>query len=342
MSAVGVDISDRSVKYLELGRHSGRRIIRRFGERPIPAGVVEKGNIVATEALTGILRDLKKEARADFIRASLPEEHAYVFQIEVPEGTADAELRTLLEFKLEEHVPIPVREAVFDYQVFESHGAPPHREVAVSVYARSIIDGYLAAFSAAGLVPLSLEVEAEALARAVLSAGDAGTHLLVDFGHLRTGIAIVSRGALLFTTTISIGGEPISAAVAKHLSLSGAAALRFKNEEGLRHRGNAEFTMALTGAVSALRDEVNKHLIYWRTRQDSAGDPMPEVQDLVLCGGSSNLAGLSEYLSGSLQLPAVVANVWRNVLSFDEEIPPIDRAHSLGFATAVGLALRER
>jgi hypothetical protein len=38
-------------------------------------------------------------------------------------------------------------------------------------------------------------------------------------------------------------------------------------------------------------------------------------------------------------MPVELANVWVNVLSFDNEIPPIEYLDSLNYATVVGLAL---
>jgi Tfp pilus assembly PilM family ATPase len=57
-------------------------------------------------------------------------------------------------------------------------------------------------------------------------------------------------------------------------------------------------------------------------------------------GGSANLKGLADYIAGRAQAPCERGNVWRNVASFDEYIPPIDKRRSLQYATAIGLALR--
>ena len=72
------------------------------------------------------------------------------------------------------------------------------------------------------------------------------------------------------------------------------------------------------------------------------GAEQRRVELIMLCGGSSNLNGLPEYLTESLDVPTLRGNVWENVLSLEETIPPIDRKHSYGYAAAVGLALRNK
>ena len=67
---------------------------------------------------------------------------------------------------------------------------------------------------------------------------------------------------------------------------------------------------------------------------------MTPIARVFLVGGTSNLRGLADYIAARVQAPTVRPDIWQNVCSFDEYIPPIDRPTSLQFATAVGLALR--
>jgi type IV pilus assembly protein PilM len=340
MPSVGVDISDKSVKFTGITVQGDKRTLSHFGERPIPDGVMAKGMIQDLPALADIMTALRTEEGIDVIRASLPEEHAYIFRTPVPGDTPHDQIRTILEFKLEEHVPIPLPDAVFDYEVTgEDSGM---RQATVSVFSKGIVGAYLDVFKKAGMQTLSLEVEASAMARAVIPEGDLGTYMIVDFGQLRTGICIVSRESVLFTTTVAIGGLPLTQAIQKYLNPPLEEIDRIKNERGiLRQDDNRDLYMALLGSVAVLRDEINKHLLYWHTHPSDAGSTAPApIEKVILCGGGANLAGLPEYLSATLRVPIEIGNVWRNTFSFNDVIPNIDRAHSLGFATAIGLALR--
>ncbi len=113
-----------------------------------------------------------------------------------------------------------------------------------------------------------------------------------------------------------------------------------KREFGLQRNSKHEelFAILLTN-IAILRDEVNKHLIYWHTHPDESGKPRPEITKVLLVGGDSNLPGLPEYLSASLRIEVVVGNIWENVILPSRGIPELPRAMSLSYGTAVGLAL---
>ncbi len=74
MPAVGLDISDHSVKFLELVHsHDGYRV-GRFATKEIPEGIIVGGTITKRDALVTLLSDFRKEHGLTFVRASLPEE----------------------------------------------------------------------------------------------------------------------------------------------------------------------------------------------------------------------------------------------------------------------------
>lgn len=166
--------------------------------------------------------------------------------------------------------------------------------------------------------------------------------MIIDFGKKRTGLSIVSNGLLSFTSTLDVVGDTLTTSIAEHFSVSTEEAERIKNESDfIKNKDNSELFTTLIGTISQIKDEIEKHHRYWNTRTDKYGNPMPQIEEIILCGGSSNVVGLREYLSGSLKIKTERANVWRNAFSFNDVIPEIDFPHSLGYATAIGLALRE-
>ena len=71
-----------------------------------------------------------------------------------------------------------------------------HLHVIVAVYAKEAINSYFEACKAAGIVPISFEIEAQAIARAGIPKDDKGTFMVIDFGKTRMGIGIVHQGML--------------------------------------------------------------------------------------------------------------------------------------------------
>jgi type IV pilus assembly protein PilM len=213
--------------------------------------------------------------------------------------------------------------------------------VAVTAYAKETIQTYYEACRIAKLQPVAFEVEAQAMARAVIPTEARGAIMLVDFGKTRTGIGIVFNNTLLYTSTIDIGGDQLSTALRKQLGADTAEKelTRLKNTKGLvRGVDSSEVHDAVMTTISVIKDEIVTRMQYWHLRNGS--DESRRLQQIILCGGSANLKGLPEYLTEALGVHVARANVWENSFSFDEVIPPVDKRHSLGYATAVGLALQ--
>ena len=342
--AAGIDISDGSIKWLVLEPYKSRYRIAAYGEMPIDAGVVSSGTIQDVAALSHALAEVKKQLGGVFCaHAALPEEAAYVFEMHVPEGTDHSQTMSMIEFGFEGRVPIAPGAAVFDYDVVQKREGDAGEDISVAVFSRELAESYAAAFDGAGIRLLSLEIEARSIARTVSSgAPDEPVTLLVDFGRARTGFAVLKLGIPIFTSTVEVGGDIITKAVAEQLSLPPEGVQKFKNEQGLSPDAEAkpEGMEAIVGTASALADEVARHYHYWDTRRNEKGERMTPVGRVVLVGGSANLKGLSDYLAGRVQAPTEVADVWRHVCNFDEYIPPIGAHESLQYATAAGLALR--
>ena len=337
MPAVGIDISDHGIKYAELFAKEKGYTLGKFGSIPIPAGIVEGGKILNPLELAEILNTLRLEKNLTFVRSAVPEEQVYFFRARYPSGTLEV-LRETIELSLEEHVPVPAMDAIFDFEVVGASGTDV--DVAVTVATQATIESYSDVFKAAGLTLLSLELEASATARSVIGVDDDGVHLIVDFGEVRTGVAIVYKRQVYITSTVAVGGQMLTETVARHLGISLAEAESLKREFGLQRNSQHEelFAVLLTN-IAILRDEINKHLIYWHTHPDEEGKPRPEITKILMVGGDSNLIGLPEYLSATLKIDTMVGDIWTNVSLPSHGIPDIPKNDSLSYGTSIGLAL---
>ena len=342
LPSVGVDISDTSLKYIKFAPadRQGNRALALWGDIDIPSNVLNRGHVEDQEQLSAVLAEFKRATGASFVRVSLPEERAYLFETSIKRGVPLQEVRSLLEFRFEENVPIPLREAIFDYEVLPTTDEARELRVSVAAYARETITRYFEACVAAGLTPVTFEVEAQAMGRAVVPDTEAPeTVMLIDFGKTRTGVGIVRAGTLMYTSTIDIGGARLSQVLRKALGdLPEAELTKIKNTEGLvRGENNTRSYEALVASISVIKDEIAARMQYWHTRKGNQGEG--RISSVILCGGSSNLKGLPEYLSDALGVPTTRANVWRHAFAAEEVVPPIDRRYSYGYATAIGLAL---
>lgn len=344
LPSVGVDISDTSLKYICFEptlRHSKSRVLNCWGDITIPANSLDRGNVINPKQLTDTLKEFKQITKADYIRVSLPEERAYIFETELKRNVPVKEIQSLLEFRLEENVPIAARDTIFDYDFLPTDNKSSTARVVVAAYQRDTIMAYYEACLAAKLTPISFEVEAQAMGRAVIPSDTKDTIMLIDFGKTRTGVGIIKSNILLYTSTIDIGGGQLSETMRRALgdNLAEAELTKLKNTQGLiRGVDDSRVYDCLISTISVIKDEIATRMQYWHTKEGNRTNER-RIKKIILCGGSSNLKGLPEYLAEALGVECIRGNVWENAFRTDFIVPPIEKNYSYGYATAIGLAL---
>jgi len=329
--AVGLAISDQAVRFVLLKHFDDgglKPII--YGERLLPAGALLGGDIARAKEIIEILKELKKGWPTPYVAVSVPEEKAFLFKTEVP-MMAEKYIRGNLDLHLEEFVPIASHEAVFDFELIgPSKIKTDSLDIGVAVLSQKIVSHFVGVLEVAGIKPLSLEVEPQAVARSLIRQGDQRTVLIINFGGVSTGLAIVGHNVVQYSSTLNIGGNTFSSALRKSITTTDKEA-----------DGNIEKFSSLLGTLSVLRDEINRLLVYWREHRVLAdGGTGNKIELIILCGRDSSINGFREYISASVNLPVTVGNVWANTFSFDDYVPSIQFSDSLGYAAAIGLALR--
>ncbi|MEX2052078.1 MAG: pilus assembly protein PilM [Candidatus Paceibacterota bacterium] len=337
MPSFGLDLSDESLKFLELLDTKEGLKVGRHGERKIPPGIIESGKIIDSKRLEEVLTSLRKEEGIHSVRVSLPEEQVYLFSIRL-EKAGLVSIREGIELALEEHIPIPAEDAIFDYEVTNEDEKTIYLEVAA--IPKNVIEEYLSVFAHSAIFVNAFEIEAQAISRAVIKKGDMGTYMIVDFGEKRTGIFIISRGVVMFASTLDVGGVMLTNMIKKSFNVSYEEAEQMKKTYGLkRNAENKEIFAVLLNSVSILRDEIVKHFLYWHTHKDEEGKNNPPIKSIILCGGDSNLIGLPDYFSVSMQNTVEMADVWVNIDNTARSVPGINFKQALSFAASIGLAL---
>ena len=343
MPVLCLDLSDKSLKYMELKRKNGMISVKRFGLYGLESGMIEGGEIKQKDKLISFLKQIKEELKTEIILASLPEEKVFLSRIKFPLMGRE-KIREALSLQLEEYVPLPGAEAIFDYDIindFIDNKERTHLHLNLAAFPRSFVESYRDIFVEAGFIPVGFEMEAQAFARAVVPKEETGSVMVIDFGRSRTTYAIVSGGKVQFATTIALAGEEIEKALILHLKIDRSQVETAKREIGLiKRKGNEKLFEALSPMVSVIKDEAAKQAAYWASHNED-DKKKEEIAKIFLCGGESTLAGLPEFLSYELKIKVELGNPWVNIVSFEDYIPEIERWDSLAYSTVVGLALRQ-
>lgn len=337
-SGAGINISDHSVKLMDLKPQGDQLIPKQFASMSIPEGAVSSGSIEDRSAVARVLKKLRNRFGVSHVRLSIPEENGYIFNIKMP-PLKESELREALSLRLPEQVPLPPDKVVFDFDIThqKENGA---RFVTVSVLPQEIVVEYMHICNEAGLRPLSFEIEAQTISRAVISPNNSASVMVVDIGKSRTGLFIVDSQTVKYTSTLQMGGDRLTEAVKKSMDISLEEAEELKQEEGfVKNAHTRERYTALTNAVSVFVDEINRRFGFWHTHSDEIGHKGNDIDKIILVGGNASVPGLADHIAESLDVPVEIGDVWTNAFDINEFVPELDFRHSLTYTSAIGLAL---
>lgn len=343
MPSAGIDISTSGIKIAVIKEKFGGLELVDYGEELLPTGAVSGGEITDPVAVVTALKALAKKHRIRFANISLSESRSYLFEATIegaPKDASSKTLRTLTEPHLEEYVPLPPTEVAFDVALVGQTDAGS--QVIGVGYARRVIEEALATLDQTGFIVRAIESETFSMARSLTSKDGGETVLIIDIGKTTTKLMVVTEQIPRFATTLDIGGHALTEAVMKHFGISEEEAKRVKAERGIASGDvNDEYVASMLSTVSAIREEILRRLEYWQGRavEGSGHEPVTRV---ILAGGNAAVRGLPEYLETALKLPVALGDVFTNLAPREKWLPPIEYMESLAYATAIGLALRDR
>ena len=342
MRAFGLDLSDQSLKLIEL-KKSGKNIrLANFCELTLPEGTIIKGRVVKEDLLVAAIRKsisatAKGRVKTRMVVACVPESESFIRIIKLPVVPED-ELDQAVKWESGQHIPLSSDQVYLDWQ--KVGGRDQQLEVLVAASPRKLVDSYVNALRKAGLVPIACEVESAATTRSLIRENDQACYLIVDIGICKTSLIIYDRQSLQFTSSVEPAGEDFTASLTQDLKISITEAEEMKKVYGLTaKKGEIEekIYQSLKSQVQALAQEIETTLKFYK-------DHFPGGQDadkIILCGGGSRLRGLVPELKIILKKEVVLGDPWVNILnSQNKYLPEISRKDALGYATAIGLAIR--
>ena len=347
----GLDISDLSLKMIQLGGKKNFLRLASFGETEIKEGIVQEGEIKDQDALSKIIKESLRNVRGEristkYVVASLPEDKAFLKVIQLPR-MGEEDLKSAILFEAENYIPFPIEEVYLDFQIVKpivDH--LDHFDVLIAALPKKIIDPYVFSIKKAGLFPVALEIESQAVARAIIKKEvSLKPVLIVDLGAVRTNLIVHSGYSLRVTFLNPISAKGFTEMISKTLGVSFAQAEKLKLKYGIdstQQEGKKVFE-ALIPPLTDLMEQIKKYLNYYQTHtfhehlSESQG-----VEQILLSGGGANLKGLKQFLSKELKMRVETGNPWVNILSdVPREIPSLSFEKSLEYTTAIGLALRQ-
>ncbi|MBU3901410.1 type IV pilus assembly protein PilM [Patescibacteria group bacterium] len=345
----GIDLSDLSIKIVDLRNQNGNFKLASFGRQEIPATLIEGGEIKKEEELITVIkkavREIKGETlKTDYCVASLPETESFVRLVHLPLMNTN-EAAEAIKWEIEANIPLTLPEIYYDWQIIESPQAHrDHLDVLIGVLPKKTVDPYLTVLKKAGLKPFIFEIESLAIARALVPSGACPNPILIiDLGAKKTGLVIFSGQTVYFTASLPISNSSLVATLSEKLNIDQIKAKQIKMEQGLDWQNTSSpVTQALLPVLNEMTAKIKDYIDYYQEHPPVAPSAQSNIIDkIILCGGGANFKGLPEFLAAKLNLTITIGNPWVNVFKTPPEtIAGLALSEAPGFATAIGLALR--
>ncbi|MCC6448312.1 MAG: pilus assembly protein PilM [Chitinophagaceae bacterium] len=338
MKHVGLEISNRSVRFIEFKSDRCGHIPFRYDEVKLPAGVIVNGEILEKEEFRKILSAFNKKNKLSFARVSIPEDKAYIFITDIP-FVEDSMVADSVAFRIEENVPMSAYETLFDYEIIKKDPLAKKISVVVSVIPKKIIHDYLDVLLSCGIKPLSFKIESWATAKSIVKKTDKKTQVIVNVKESKTVLSIVSNNIPLFSAVVYLGEESIRKSLKKVFpNVDENSPVDVNGELIPSNTANNDAFNTLLNDFTIIKDEINKLFIYWYTHKSNEEEKL-KINEIILIGKATLISGFSEYIANNLKTKVRFANVWVNCFSLDKVVPNIEFEDSLKYATAVGLAI---
>lgn len=171
---VGLDVETGSVAAVEVAVN-GHTAVTRFGIAGLPSGVFRDGEVADEGALAQTLKELfSRNKLSKNVRLGLASQRVAVRTLQLPAIDDHKELETAIEFQAQDQVPMPLDQAVIDWQVVgHSTGESGERMIDVIVVAarRDAVSGVVSVMREAGLRPVGIDLAAFGMIRALSSNG---------------------------------------------------------------------------------------------------------------------------------------------------------------------------
>jgi type IV pilus assembly protein PilM len=335
-TVVGLELDPSHIAAAEIGAN-GSITVKRGAVATLPPGLLRDGEASDPPALASALSQLFDEHELPRrVRLGIANQRIVVRSLDLP-VTDPAELDALVLRAAPDHIPMPMDEAVLDYQSLGEVDTPdgPRTRVLVVAVRREMVERLHAACDAAGLEVEGIDLSAFGLVRALPRPTTAEATLYVSVAGL-INVAVANNSGCLFTRAAAGGLEEIASGLADRRGLTLEHAQQWMRHVGLQSpleavEGDAELVAAARSAledgIHQLADTVRNSLNFYRMQ-----DRAEVVEHGVVTGPVLAIPGFVARLSEQLEMPLEPAL-----------IPAADGVEEAGRLTvAAGLGVADR
>jgi len=337
---VGLDIGSTTIKVVEIENsgNSHHLITAGLSATP-PRGLLSEATfdqVAMAEAIKKTFADARIASKS--VNIALPESMVYTRVVEMP-VLSEKELASAIRWEAEQYIPLPLSDAVLDYQIMDKPTKTPGSKMEVFLVAapNSLVGKFQKIAQLAGIDLVSIETEALALVRSIMENNNpnAPVTLLVNMSAETTSLCIAKGTSVILTYVIPSGSKAFTRALSADLGIDQMQAEEYKKTYGLKKevlsgKVGSTFKPILDNILSELKRTVS---FYQSKNQD-----MDPIRRVILVGGTAKMPGLAVYIAEELGIETQIGDPWQKVSGAERlQSLPYD---PILFAQAVGLALK--
>jgi type IV pilus assembly protein PilM len=333
--------------------NNGSAELLQVAREPLAPGIVVGGELRDPDALAEALKEFfaKNGLPKRGVRLGLANNRIGVRTFEISGITDPKQLGNAVRFRAQEALPIPIDEAVLDYQVLgegvDEEGNPTQRILLVVAY-RELIDRYVDACKKAGIILSGIDLEAFALLRALQAPQDgvgsdpSAALVAVAIGHERSTFAVSDGRVCEFTRVLDWGGSALNVAIARAIDAAPSEVEGFKRAlaltdemvpDGLNADQAKKAREAIRRAIQNFARELVSSLQYYQNQPGSLG-----IGEIVLTGGTAHLPGISGELERMIGVRVRVGDPLAR-MKVSKKVGEPEQIGSL--AVAIGLGIED-
>ncbi len=333
--------------------NNGSADLLQVAHEALETGIVVGGEPRQPEELANALRAFFKKYKLPKtgVRLGIASNRIGVRTLEIAGIDDPKQLGNAIRFRAQEALPIPLEEAVLDYQVLservDASGQTVRRVLLVVAY-RDLIDRYVAACRKAGIKLAGIDLEAFGLLRALtvprgVDDVPAAATVVVNVGHDRSTFGVSDGLYCEFTRVLDWGGSKLSVAIARALDLApsevgaikhGLSLLEPVTPAGLTQEQGEKARDAVQRELHSFARELVSALQFYQNQPGSLG-----IGEVVLTGGTAELPGIDAELGRLIGVPVRVGDPLINV-RVGKKVDMPEGTGSLATAIGLGIDLR--
>jgi type IV pilus assembly protein PilM len=347
---VGLKIGGSQIAAARVVNNGSPELVQ-IAREPLEQSLVVAGELREPEPLAEALKAFfrKHKLPRQGVRLGIANNRIGVRIFEIAGIKDPRQLENAVRFRAQEVLPIPIDEAVLDYQILDERvdeeGNPVMRIMLVVAY-RKLIDRYVSACRKAGLKLVGIDLEAFALLRALAEprtdeeGAATAAVVVVSIGHDRTTFAVSDGRVCEFTRVLDWGGSSLDVAIARELSVAPSEAEPVKRKlslavddapDGMSPEEAQRARDAIRRQLQNFARELVSSLQFYQNQTGSLG-----IGEIVVTGGTAQLGGLAEELQRLIGVRVTLGDPLARV-KVGRKVDEAENLDSLTIAIGLGI-----